>query len=199
METENCAKPTSIQQVCKPSLKNTKVEVWDLFIRLFHWSLAAAFAVTYITGEEWRKLHVLAGYTAMVLTAARLLWGSIGTPHARFRKFVKSPTAVARYIRDVFERREARHVGHNPAGGAMIVVMLALLAAVSASGVLLTTETFWGSETVDTIHGTLANVTLICVAVHVSGVIFASVRTHENLVWSMISGRKRGPGAGDVV
>ena len=157
------------------------------------------FAVTYITGQEWRVLHIAAGYAALALISARIVWGVAGTKYARFSQFVKPPALVAVYMRDVVGKREARHLGHNPAGGAMMVALLILLVAVSCSGVLLTSDAFWGSETMDTIHGTLAGITLACIAVHVLGVIFTSIRTRENLIWSMIKGRKRGPDGGDVV
>ena len=81
----------------------------------------------------------------------------------------------------------------------MAIALLVLLTAVSGSGVLLTTDPFWGSETMDTIHGTLADITLVCIAVHVSGVIFTSIKTGENLTWTMITGFKRAPDDGDVV
>ena len=80
----------------------------------------------------------------------------------------------------------------------MAIALLVLLTAVSGSGVLLTSDAFWGSETMDIIHGTLADITLVCIAFHVSGVIFTGIRTRENLIWSMIAGRKRAPDDGDV-
>ena len=193
METANRGKLTSIQQASKPSPKNTKVEVWDLFVRFFHWSLVVSFAAAYITGDAWRGLHIAAGYAALALIAARMLWGVAGTKYARFSQFLKPPAAVAAYMRDVFHKREARHLGHNPAGGAMVIAILILLSALCASGVLLTSDAFWGSETMDTIHGTLADIMVVCIAVHVWGVVFTSIRTRENLIWTMITGQKRAP------
>ena len=81
----------------------------------------------------------------------------------------------------------------------MMIVLLVLISAVAGSGILLTTDAFWGSEEMDIIHGTLSSMTLVCLAVHVAGVIFTSIRTRENLTWSMITGHKRTPGDGDVV
>lgn len=198
METANPEKPTSIRQLSKPSPKSTKVEVWDFFVRLFHWSLVLSFAIAYVSGDGWRGLHLFAGYAALALIAARLLWGAVGPKYARFAHFVKSPKTVAVYVRDVLKRRDARYLGHNPAGGAMIVVMLMLLAAVSVSGVLLTTDAFWGSEAMDMIHRVLANITVFCIVAHVLGVVFTSISTKENLMWSMMSGRKRAPCDRDI-
>lgn len=195
METANPEKPTSTPQLCNPSPNNTKVKVWDLFVRLSHWSLALAFAAAYISGEEWRGFHLFAGYAAILLIAGRLVWGFAGSEHARFGDFVKSPAAVADYVRDVVNRRDGRYIGHNPAGGLMVMALLALVAAVSISGLLLTTDAFWGSDAMDMIHGALADVTLFFIAAHIFGVAFTSVRTRENLVWSMVSGLKRPPAA----
>ncbi len=116
--------------------------VWDAFVRVFHWGLAASFAVAWITGEDWKSLHIWAGYAAGALIAMRLVWGMIGTHYARFAQFVRPPLVVAYYLRDIVTGREARYLGHNPAGGAMIVALLATLTGVCISGLLLTTDTF---------------------------------------------------------
>ena len=173
--------------------------VWDAFVRIFHWSLAASFAVAWISGEDWKSLHVWAGYAAGALIAMRLLWGLMGTQYARFAQFVRPPLVVANYLRDVATGREARYLGHNPAGGAMIVALLATLAGLCISGWLLTTDAFWGSEAMEGVHEALANVALALVALHIAGVVLASIRHHENLVRSMITGRKRACGPADVV
>ena len=136
-------------------------------------------------------MHLLAGYAAAALIAARIVWGFTGTFSARFSHFIVSPAAVVRYLIDVVNKREARYLGHNPAGGAMIFVLMAFLSADIISGVLLTSDAYWGSDAMEQIHGTLAVIVLGLVGVHVAGVLFSSVRHRENLVWSMITGRKR--------
>ncbi len=173
--------------------------VWDIFVRVFHWSLVASFVVAWLSGDDWKTLHLWAGYSAAALIAMRLVWGVIGTPHARFSQFVKSPLAVARYLKEIATGREARHLGHNPAGGAMIVALLATLIGLCLSGWLLTTDAFWGSEMMEDIHETLANLALVLVGLHVGGVLWASFRHHENLIRAMVTGRKRAPETGDVL
>ncbi len=173
--------------------------VWDAFVRIFHWSLAASFAVAWISGDDWKSLHIWAGYAAGALIAMRLIWGLAGTHYARFAQFVRPPFVVASYLRDIATGREARYLGHNPAGGAMIVALLATLAGLCLSGWLLTTDAFWGSEAMEDIHETLANLALALVGLHVAGVVWASLRHHENLVRAMITGRKRASGPADVV
>ena len=172
--------------------------VWDGFVRAFHWSLVASFAVAWISGDDWKSLHIWAGYAAAALSVMRLVWGLAGTRYARFSQFVRSPLVVASYLRDVATGREARYLGHNPAGGAMIVALLATLAGLCISGWLLTTDAFWGSEVMEDAHETLANLALILVGLHVAGVVLASIRHHENLIRSMVTGEKRAPDPGDV-
>jgi len=173
--------------------------VWDIFVRVFHWGLAASFILAWVTGDDWKALHLWAGYSAAALIAMRLIWGVVGTPHARFSQFVKSPLVVANYLKDIVTGQEVRHLGHNPAGGAMIVALLATLIGLCISGWLMTTDAFWGSEMMEDIHETLANLALTLVGLHVAGVLWASFRHHENLIRAMVTGRKRVPEPGDVL
>lgn len=128
------------------------------------------------------------------MMAARVAWGFIGPHYARFAQFVKPSAVMYAYLVDVLHRRETRFVGHNPAGGAMIMALLFLVLMTGASGVLLETEWFWGSETLDILHGGLAGITALFVVMHVVGVVVTSLRTRENLAWCMLTGFKRSEG-----
>ena len=167
------------------------VKVWDPFIRIFHWSLVALFAIAFLTGDEIEWLHLVAGYSIAGLVALRLVWGFVGPRHARFADFVKGPGSVATFLKQSARLEAPRHIGHNPAGGMMIVALLAGLIGLSITAVLMTTDAFWGSKAMEEIHEVLANGMLILIAFHVFGVIFASVEHGENLVKSMVTGRKR--------
>lgn len=167
------------------------IKVWDLFVRVFHWSLATLFVVAYATGDEIERIHILAGYTIAALLALRIAWGFIGPRHARFRNFVRPPREVLSYLRDVALLRAPRYLGHNPAGGAMIIVLLAMLGSTCVSGYMMTTDAFWGAKWVESVHETLANLTVVFIVLHVIGVLFASFEHGENLVKAMITGRKR--------
>lgn len=169
----------------------TTVHVWDLAVRIFHWSLATAFLGAWLLGEDGGSLHQALGYGVLGLVAFRLLWGVIGSHHARFTTFVPAPRELLAYFKDVMAHREVRHLGHNPAGAAMIVALLLMLIATGTTGWLQTTDAFWGSETLEEVHETLANLTLLLVILHVAGVIFSSIRQRENLVRAMFTGRKR--------
>jgi cytochrome b len=104
---------------------------------MFHWTLAAAFLTAWFVEDDWLGLHVLAGYTVLGLVLFRLVWGVIGTRHARFTDFVRSPSAVRAYLKDVIAMRARRHLGHNPAGGAMVIALLLSLIFTAVSGLAL--------------------------------------------------------------
>lgn len=113
------------------------IRVWDPFVRIGHWTLAVAFAVAYLTAEELEDVHVTAGYWVGAYVIARTAWGFVGSRYARFSDFVRGPRAVFGYLSDLFKRRPAHYVGHNPAGGAMIVALLLCLAATVFTGLLV--------------------------------------------------------------
>jgi cytochrome b len=167
------------------------IKVWDLFVRLFHWSLVIFFVIAYATGDEIELVHIAAGYAIAALLALRIVWGFVGPRHARFSSFVRSPGEVLAYLRDVLRFRAARYIGHNPAGGAMILALMALLGATCVTGYMMTTDAYWGAKWVEEVHGALANVTVALIALHVLGVIVASFEDRENLITAMVTGSKR--------
>jgi len=167
------------------------VKVWDPFVRVCHWSLVGLFLLAYVTGDEVEQVHIAAGYIIAGLLALRILWGFVGPRHARFSDFVRSPRAVLAYLRDVTLLRAPRYLGHNPAGGAMVVALIVMLIGTSTTGYMMTTDTFWGAAWVEEVHEVLANLTVGLVVVHVLGVLVASFEHRENLVTGMITGRKR--------
>ena len=110
------------------------VKVWDPLVRVGHWTLVAAFFIAYFTEEDLLTQHVWAGYTVAGVVLFRVLWGFIGTENARFKNFVRSPGTTLRYLVDIARNRAKRYIGHNPAGGAMIVALIASLAVTTWSG-----------------------------------------------------------------
>ena len=179
-----------------------EVNVWDRFVRVFHWTLVTAFAVAYLTEDDLLTVHVWAGYTVGALVVARVVWGFIGPVHARFSDFVYAPGTALRYVRDLIRRRSARYLGHSPGGGAMVLLLLVFLTATVVTGLVVYGGdkqagplAGWFSrdtgEAVEDVHELLANITLALVFLHVTAVVFASVAHRENLVRSMITGRKR--------
>ena len=174
------------------------IRVWDPFVRALHWAIALSFAVAWISSEKMELVHSAAGYAAGALVAARIVWGFVGPPYARFSQFMRSPATVVGYLKAIAGGSEPRFIGHNPAGGAMIVVLLAAMAAAVATGWLLTMDVFWGSTGAQHVHSVIAHGVLLLVLAHVAGVALASVRHRENLIRAMVVGFKRAAEPGDV-
>lgn len=166
-----------------------RIKVWDIGVRLFHWTMVASVASAYFLAEQ-RVLHRRLGYVVIALIGFRLIWGLIGTHHARFVNFVPGPRRFFGYLRDMARGREARYLGHNPAGAAMIVALLITLAAVGGSGYMLGMDAWFGVEWVEDAHKLLVNLLLGLVALHVGGVVLSSRRHRENLVLAMLTGEK---------
>jgi cytochrome b len=120
------------------------VRVWDPLVRLFHWSLVLSFGIAWFSANSWDNLHYWAGYAAGALVVLRLAWGVIGTPYARFTQFVRTPKEVINYLQAIVTGREARYIGHNPAGGAMVVALMLAMISTALTGWMLTTDTYWG-------------------------------------------------------
>jgi cytochrome b len=169
--------------------------VWDAPVRVFHWLMVLCFAGAYLSAESerWRLLHVTLGYTMAGLVGFRLLWGLIGTRHARFASFVRGPAAVKRYLLAILRGRPEHHVGHNPAGALAIVAMLGLTLAIAATGWSLYNDL--GGDWLEEVHEAAANLMLAVVGVHIAGVLLASWLHHENLTRAMVDGRKAVPPA----
>lgn len=171
---------------------NDKVIVWDLPVRVFHWLLAGSFAGAYLTAEDdrWQLVHITLGYTVAGLVVFRILWGLIGTRHARFGAFVRGPGAALRYLRSLFAGRAEHHTGHNPAGALAILGLLVLALCVTGLGWAAYNEL--GGDWVGDWHEMAANAMLALVGVHLAGVLIGSLAHRENLVGAMLTGRKRG-------
>ena len=198
------------------------VRVWDPLVRTFHWALVGAVAIAWATADELDTVHEIFGYVVAGLLAIRLVWGLVGPRYARFAGFIKGPRATLAYLADLRRGRERRYLGHNPAGAAMILALLATLAATAFTGWLMTepgrvamlpnlpqiAAPAWadddgersgrGEAVVEELHEALANLLLLLIALHVGGVVLESFRHRENLVRAMVTGDKRAPGPGDV-
>ncbi len=163
--------------------------IWDPLVRLFHWSLVAAFATAWWgKGEAW--IHEGAGKIVLVLIIYRVVWGLIGPGSARFENFLRGPLATLKYVGSILRGKPEHFAGHNPAGAAMIGLMLLTLAVTTVSGILMSTTALWGNAAIELVHGTAAYAMLFLIAGHLLGVLAAAIQHRENLVKSMITGRK---------
>jgi cytochrome b len=174
----------------KDELTIRKVTVWDLAVRVFHWSLAALVIAAWATGGTGTRWHEVTGYAVAGLVAFRIAWGFTGTRHARFTDFVGSPREIGRHIIGMVRGRLHGTPGHNPAGGAMILALLTLLIMLCITGWLMTTPRLFGVEWVETLHALAADGIAILVPMHVLGVVLTSLAQRENLILAMITGTK---------
>lgn len=182
----------SAASIAGPTGETATVPVWDRFVRIFHWSTVAGCFANLLVLEGGRWPHEIIGYGVAALLAARVVWGFIGTKHARFADFAPTPGALLAYLKALARGREPRMPGHNPAAAAMIFTLLGLLTAIGVTGWMTTLDAFWGAEWLEELHGALANQGLpVLVAVHAAAAVIESFRHRENLILAMFTGRKR--------
>lgn len=192
-------------------MQTAEVPVWDPFVRLCHWLLATAVIVAWFADEPlW--MHTWLGYLAAVLIVLRVAWGFIGPKHARFVNFVRGPRVVFAYLADLTRFSSKRYLGHSPAGGAMIIALLFMVAVTAGTGMAnlaadrgegplagviakIERPSIPGQRRpplfMEEVHEAAANITLVLVLLHLAGVALASFAHRENLVRAMITGRKR--------
>lgn len=177
----------------KPENEPAGRRIWDLPTRLFHWLLVACVAGAWITAEQEmaRQIHLTLGYSVLLLIGFRLIWGFLGTRHARFSDFVVGPRRIAAHVKALFKRKPDHVVGHNPLGAVAILLMLGLLLTTALSGWANHLEL--GGHWLEEVHEGLATGLLGVIGIHLAGVLVASILERQNLVGAMITGRKRVP------
>jgi cytochrome b len=183
------------------------VKVWDLPVRLFHWLLVACVSASAITGyllpPNWLELHIIAGSIIGGLIALRLIWGFTGTGHSRFHSFIFSPAATIAHAKEILAGDAPREAGHNPLAALMVFALLAVLSLIIITGFMVLGGqfkqgplkaflSFAAGVGARNFHSILAGILLALICGHLSGVVFESWRTQENLALSMVTGRKRG-------
>ena len=181
------------------------LRVWDIAVRLFHWSLVllvAAAAYTGFLGPEWQLgMHVLAGYGIGLLILFRVIWGFAGSRYARFASFLFSPRELASHIQGILRGKSERYIGHNPAGALMVFALLIVLAALTVSGLIVlggqenqgmlaAFSSYKSGQIARNIHELLGFLLLAMIGAHLAGVVLESALSRENLVRAMITGRK---------
>lgn len=186
-------------------MKQQDIKVWDLLVRSFHWMLVFAYTLSFVTAEEWSGVHAFSGYVILGLLITRVVWGLVGSHYARFAEFVKPLAVVRSYMQDVLQLKGRRYIGHNPAGGWMIIALLVVLSLTAVTGLfayagedqagpLFAYVGHWPEYVLDgfaEVHEGLANFSLFLIFVHVCGVVVESFLHDENLVRAMWTGRKR--------
>ncbi len=188
-----------------PRTPNLMMRVWDAPTRLFHWAIVLLAVFSYVSvKKEWIELHYLSGYTMLTMLLFRLVWGFIGSETSRFGKFLRSPTEGLRHLKTFHKREPDTEIGHNAAGGWMVLALLGVLAAQAGSGLFAGDPVDGGgplmhlvSETtgkqLTRIHVFNFNLILALTGLHVLAVLaYAAVKRHD-LVRPMVTGKKRLP------
>lgn len=185
----------------------TSVKVWDLPVRIIHWGLALSVFGAWLTRElegDWFAWHTRCGYAVLVLVLTRIVWGLIGTRYARFADFVRGPTTVVKYIKEIRRSSgDSQHLGHNPLGALMIIALLTMLLMQAVTGLFANDQIFetgplFGyvsvavSDQLTTWHKQIFDVLWIAIWVHVAAALFYLSVLGQNLILPMLTGRKSG-------
>lgn len=195
----------------RKSLVDDCHRVWDRVLRLFHWALVASITMALVSGflldSSWIRLHLVSGILAAILVALRIVWGFTGPTYARFSQFLPHHRNVVDHLK--IGPHHARYIGHNPLGALMVFALLATVAVIALTGVALLGSGLKAgplafllsarqSRIWSELHEVAALAILSLVFMHIAGVLFESWRTRENLVRSMVTGRKQAR-RGDIV
>ncbi|MEY4160415.1 MAG: hypothetical protein RLZZ136_1036 [Pseudomonadota bacterium] len=180
-----------------------RIRLWDLPVRLVHWSFAALLPALWWTAESGKiDLHKTLGLTMLGLVFFRILWGFYGSSTARFANFVKGPETVLGYVRSLRENKKLTVIGHNPLGGWSVVLLLGLLGFQATIGLFTIDEdglesgplnylvSFDTSDLLREAHGLVFNVILATLTVHLAAIAYYSVIKKDRLVPPMISGSR---------
>lgn len=154
---------------------------------------------SFVTREGGGALHENSGYVALVAASLRVCMGFMGRGYWRFSQFLNGIPSTLAYAKNVLKNCEQRYLGHNPLGGWMVVALLADAVLTGATGWLFTTDRFWGVQWVEELHAVLGKALLPLLFLHIAGVLFTSYRHRENLIGSMLHGRKPAAKTDDIL
>jgi len=182
-----------------------KIYIWDPLVRIFHWTLVLAFSLAFISEDDYITIHSWSGYTILSLLTIRIFWGFVGTKHALFSDFVFSKTKIIQFIKNTLSFKAKRYLGHNPAGGAMVILLMISLLITACSGLIIfaieenqgplvflfSNVNSFGADIAENLHEFFADFTLFLIFVHIFGVIVESLIHKENLIKSMFTGNKK--------
>jgi cytochrome b len=180
------------------------VKIWDLPVRFFHWSLVLLFIAAYVTnslGTNYFKYHLWSGYAIIVLVVFRLIWGFVGTYHARFINFLRDPFSTAKYAFSVLRKKDEHHLGHNPLGAVMVIILLLAILVQAVTGLFTNDEIFnlgplyaYVSDELSlqltSVHRQLFYWILGAIGLHIAAVLFHVFFKRDNIIKAMFTGEK---------
>lgn len=170
---------------------NVPVKVWDGFVRLFHWSLVGCVLLNQFVLEEGKPPHQWVGYAAAALVVARVIWGFVGTRHARFSDFFPSRQRLRDHFRALLSGEHPRYVGHSPIGALMMLALMGMVLALGVTGWMQGLDAFWGEEWLEELHEAVAEALLWAAGLHAGAAVVMSRLERVNLVRAMVTGVKR--------
>lgn len=183
---------------------NSHYLIWDLPTRLFHWLLVLTFSALWITaelGSEYMQYHMYCGYFMLFLVIFRVIWGILGTTHAKFQSFFPTWSRLKSYLNSFKSSDDISTPGHNPFGAGMVLLMLLLLLTQAISGLFITDDVFssgpyygvleggW-EKLAKRLHDICFTLLQICVALHIAAIVFYKIAKKKNLVLPMFTGNK---------
>lgn len=166
------------------------VQVWDPFVRIFHWSLVACVLGNQFITEEGETAHQWLGYIACALVLLRIVWGFFGTRHARFSDFWPTPARIGAQLRSWLDGKPQQHDGHSPLGAVMMLTLMALVVLLGVSGWMQGLDAFWGEEGPEEVHEALANLLMVLAGAHALAAIVLGRIEKTHLIKAMITGIK---------
>ncbi|MCK0508694.1 cytochrome b/b6 domain-containing protein [Aromatoleum anaerobium] len=166
------------------------IRVWDPFVRVFHWTLVSCVFLNFFVIDDGETLHEWTGYAASALVGARIVWGFVGSRHARFADFFPTVSTIRHHLRTLVSGEPDFHAGHNPLGAVMMLALMALVLGLGVTGFMQDLDAFWGEEWLQDLHATLASTLIGLAGLHAAAAVFMSHRERTNLIGAMLTGVK---------
>lgn len=177
----------------KPDATVERIQVWDRFVRVFHWTLVSCILFNYFVMDDGETPHRWLGYTASALVGARIVWGFIGSRYARFADFFPTPAKIRLHLQHLKAGTHDDYPGHNPVGALMMFALMALVLSLGVTGFMQGSDAFWGEEWLQELHEMLASALIALAALHATAAIVMSRLERINLVRAMFTGVKERP------
>jgi cytochrome b len=175
-------KPLATQAVSRP--------VWDRFVRVFHWTLVACVLLNSFVLDDGETVHQWSGYLASALVLARVVWGFVGSRHARFADFLPTPGRVAHHLRGLLTGQAEFHWGHNPLGALMMIALMGMVLALGVTGWMQGLDAYWGEEWLQDLHEVLGEALIVLVGLHAAAALIMGRMERTRLLKAMVTGTK---------
>ncbi len=164
--------------------------VWDRFVRVFHWTLVACVLLNSFVLDDGETVHQWSGYLASALVLARVVWGFVGSRHARFADFFPTPRRVAHHLHGLLTGQAEFHWGHNPLGALMMIALMGMVLALGVTGWMQGLDAYWGEEWLQDLHEVLGEALIVLVGLHAAAALIMGRMERTRLLKAMVTGTK---------